>query len=321
MSKIAGTIAADGYARIGLGSFWTRTGRNQPFGEDRVFLPSLPQWLHGLIKPPNGWACVELDWVAQEVAIAAALSGDQNMIADYLRGDCHTAFAIRSGLITDETTPEERSIIRNKQAKPVVLGSNYGMSPYGIQHKTKRSWGWAKHIHRQHREVYRQFHSWLDDVVTQARFDQKIESVFGWPCFVGADTGTRSLMNYSSQAGGADMMRHAAIVATEMGIVVNCPVHDSFRIMAPIEDLARTIKLMEEIMRAAGAAITGSFEVPVEVKTPVCYPERQADVFHPDKDRGHRMWTEIHARLASGELPKIKDLDEDDDEEEATQAS
>src|SRR5262249_17777852 len=121
--------------------------------------------------------------------------------------------------------------------------------------------------------------------------------------------------------GGADMMRHAAIGATEVGIVVNCPVHDSFRIMAPIEDLARTIKLMEEIMRAAGAAITGRFEVPGEVKTPVCYPAGQGDVFHPDKDRGHRMWTEVQTRLASGDLPKIKSLDEDDDEEEATQAS
>ena len=55
------------------------------------------------------------------------------MIADYLAGDCHTGFALRAALITAETDEEEQALIRNKQAKPVVLGSNYGMSAYGIR--------------------------------------------------------------------------------------------------------------------------------------------------------------------------------------------
>ena len=187
-SELANSIGADGYARCPIRPFHTLTGRNQPHGRDRIFIPALPQWLHGVIKPPAGWACSERDWSAQEIELMAAQSGDQNMIADFLRGDCHTDFGIRAGLITEDTEPEARALIRNKQAKPVTLGSNYGMTPYGIQRKTGKSWEWSKHIHRQHHVVYPTFHEWRDNVVTQARFHQRIESPYGWPMFVGYDT-------------------------------------------------------------------------------------------------------------------------------------
>jgi DNA polymerase I len=311
-SELANTIGVDGYARCPIRPLHTLTGRNQLHGRDRIFIPALPQWLHGMIKPRPGWACVELDWSAQEVGIMAARSGDPNMIADFLRGDCHTAFALRARLITEETEPDARTLIRNKQAKPVVLGSNYDMTPWGIQRKTGKSWEWSKHIHRQHRVVYPVYHEWLNNVVTQARFDQHISTPYGWPMFVGYDTPTRRIMNFPAQGGGSDAMRHAAIMAVESGIVVNCPVHDSFRIMAPIEDLAPVMRDMDEIMRAAGALVTGSFELPTESKTPVIYPNRQADLFTP-KDRGHRTWTEVWERIRSGELAKYRGrVDEDE---------
>ena len=317
-SELANSIGADGYARCPIRPFHTLTGRNQPHGRDRIFIPALPQWLHGVIKPPAGWACSERDWSAQEIGLMAAQSGDQNMIADFLRGDCHTDFGIRAGLITEDTEPEARALIRNKQAKPVTLGSNYGMTPYGIQRKTGKSWEWSKHIHRQHHVVYPTFHEWRDNVVTQARFDQRIESPYGWPMFVGYDTSSRRLMNFPAQAAGADAMRHAAIMAFESGIIVNCPIHDAFRVMAPIEDLPRVLRDMDEIMRAAGALVTGSFELPTESKEPVIYPNRQADLFTP-KDRGHRTWVEVWDRIRSGDLAKYRGRVDNDEQAEASE--
>jgi hypothetical protein len=148
MSRIANSIGADGYARCPLRPFHTITARNQPHARDKSFIPALPSWLHGVVRPPPGFALIDLDWTTQEVAIMAALSGDANMIADYLAGDCHTAFALRAALIDDDTDEEQRAFIRNKQAKPVVLASNYGMSPFGIRAKTKRSLDWCGHIYR-----------------------------------------------------------------------------------------------------------------------------------------------------------------------------
>jgi hypothetical protein len=312
LSHLVNSVGSDGYARCALRPFHTVTSRNQPQERERIFLPALPSWLHGLLKPPPGFALFEMDWATQEVGIMAALSGDPNMIADYLKGDCHTAFAIRAALIDADTDEEERATIRNTQAKPVVLGSNYLMSPYGIRAKTKRSFDWCRHIHRQHRVVYPIFHGWLDDVITQARFDQRLESVNGWPLHVHSDTRDTSLANYPAQSAGADMMRHAAIASTEQGIAVCCSVHDSFKVLAPIGDVAQISGQMDAIMRSAGAAITGRFEIPAELKSIVSYPNRQASMWTA-KDKGLRMWVEIQGRLGSGELPEVsKDQAQED---------
>jgi DNA polymerase-1 len=316
MTNLRNSIGADGYARCPLRPFSTVTSRNAPSAADKSFLPALPAWLHGVQKPPPGFALIEADWSSQEVGLMAAFSGDPNMIADYLAGDCHTAFALRAALITAETDEEERALIRSKQAKPVVLGSNYGMSPYGIQAKTRRSLDWARHIHRQHREVYRTFHQWLDDVVTQARFDRRLLSANGWPLEVHEETRDTTLMNYLAQAGGADAMRHAAIALIESGLAVCCSVHDSFKVLAPLDRLERTTSDVTEIMQAAGAAITGSFGIPAKIKTPVRAPARQADAWTA-ADKGLRTWIELQARLDSGQLPVVSNED-DNDEDEAT---
>jgi hypothetical protein len=104
----------------------TRTGRNQPQGKDLAFLMSLPSWTHGAIKPPEGYGIVGLDWTAQEIGIGAQLSGDPALIADYLAGDPHLQFAIRSGLAPEGATKESHGEIRDL-IKPVSLGIAYGI--------------------------------------------------------------------------------------------------------------------------------------------------------------------------------------------------
>jgi hypothetical protein len=169
--------------------------------------------------------------------------------------------------------------------------------------------------------IYGTFHAWLDDVVTQARFDRRITSINGWPLEVHGDTRDRTLMNYPARSSGSDLIRHAAICAVESGIPVCCSVHDSFKELAPLETVERTMREMGELMRAAGAAITGSFEIPAETKVPVRSPQRQADLW-TSKDKGLRMWVEVQARLDSGELPEANKVDDDDGENaEAAAAS
>jgi DNA polymerase I len=89
IGQLANTVGADGFSRCPIMPFWTKTGRNQPQGKDKIFLPALPGWLHGLIKPPPGWGVAELDWEGQEIAAMAGQSGDQAMIKDYKSGDPH----------------------------------------------------------------------------------------------------------------------------------------------------------------------------------------------------------------------------------------
>jgi DNA polymerase I len=88
-------VGSDGRNRTVLWAFSSKTGRNQPSNTKYIFGPSV--WLRGLIKPPPGHAVAYIDWKSQEVGIAAALSGDEKMMADYLTGDPYLAFGLRAG--------------------------------------------------------------------------------------------------------------------------------------------------------------------------------------------------------------------------------
>ena len=87
MRQIGLTVGDDGRNRTGLWAFGSKTGRNQPSNAKFIFGPSV--WLRGLIKPPPGHAIAYIDWSSQEVAIAAALSGDEAMMEDYKRRSLH----------------------------------------------------------------------------------------------------------------------------------------------------------------------------------------------------------------------------------------
>jgi DNA polymerase I-like protein with 3'-5' exonuclease and polymerase domains len=279
--------------------FHTKTGRNQPQGRDRIFLPALPAWLQGIIAPPIGEAAAELDWTAQEIAIMAGMSGDPAMITDYATGDPHLHFGKRAGLIPEGGTKETHRELRDS-CKPVVLGTNYGMTAYGIAAKTGKSLIWARDIHARHRRAYSVFHEWLGDTVVQARFDCVIRSPFGWPQAVIGGTTARSLMNFPAQSGGADMMRIAAIAATEAGISVACPIHDAFWITAPLDGIDATIEHMTDIMRRAGRAVAG-IPVGVETEAVVRWPDCLGDVRKPS-EKGQATWLEINRLISDVDL-------------------
>jgi DNA polymerase I len=298
INKLVNTVGPDGFSRCPLLPFWTNTGRNQPSARDKMFLPGLPAWLHGLIKPLPGYAIFEIDWDAQEVGIMAGLSGDPVMIEDF-RTDPYFGFGKRAGLVPEDASkknPEQRDF-RNKILKPVVLGQNYGMTPYGIVNKTGKSLQWSRTVHMQHRLIYSVFHNWLDDTVAQGKFDRVIRSPFGWPQHVSGETSTRSLMNFPAQAGGADMMRITAIAATEAGIQIAAPVHDAFWVLCPIAELDATIKCMADIMRRAAIAVTGGLPIGTTVEAKVIWPHCLGDM-REESAKGQSMWREVNELVA-----------------------
>jgi DNA polymerase-1 len=178
LGAFVNTIGADGASRCPLMPLWTRSGRNQPSARDKVFLLSLPSWLHGLIKPPPGWGVACLDWSAQEIGLAAGLSDDPALIADFQSGDPHMRFAIRAGLAPEWATKRSHGQIRDA-VKPISLGVNYGMSKYGAAAQTGKSLLWAAGLIAQYRHAYPVVIQWQHDMVTQALFDQRIVSPLG----------------------------------------------------------------------------------------------------------------------------------------------
>ena len=152
------------------------------------------------------------------------------------------------------------------------------------------STGEARELQRLHKTTYKTFWKWSDDTVTTALFTGKMQSVFGWRRNVERNANPRSLMNLPMQAGGSEMMRLAAIAATEAGIEVCCPVHDAFVMSAPTNRIEDDVAAMREIMSKAGRAVTGGLDVRTDVKI-ARGPGRYMD------KRGKGMWDKVMALL------------------------
>jgi hypothetical protein len=88
-----------------------------------------------------------------------------------------------------------------------------------------------------------------------------------------------------------EMMRIAAIAATEAGIEVCAPVHDAFMITAPLDRLDQDVATMRDLMGRAGAAVTGGLTVRTDAAV-VRWPDRYSD------ERGVAMWERIINLLA-----------------------
>jgi DNA polymerase I-like protein with 3'-5' exonuclease and polymerase domains len=250
--------------------------------------------MRGLIRPPKGYGLAYIDFAAQEVGIAAALSGDERMIAAYASGDPYLAFAKMAGLAPADATTLSHPIERER-AKSVMLAVNYGMGQQSLAERLGVAPVEARELLRHHRITFPKFWRWIEDVVSTAMLTNKMASVFGWQLHVGRDPNPRALMNFPMQANGAEMMRIGAIAATEAGIEVCAPVHDAFLIGAPLDRLDEHIAQMRQIITRAGSVVTGGLDIRTEAKV-VRWPQRyMADGAQPMWDRVMRLLHEVEA--------------------------
>ncbi len=91
------SVGCDGRLRTFLGAFGTQTGRNAP--KASRFVLAMSSWLRCLIRPPEGFGIIGIDYASQEFAIAAVMSGDPDMIAAYRSGDPYLYFAQKAGAV------------------------------------------------------------------------------------------------------------------------------------------------------------------------------------------------------------------------------
>src|SRR5262249_48012560 len=147
-----------------------------------IFGPSV--WLRGLIKPPPGSAIAYIDWKQQEFGIAAALSGDQAMLAAYQSGDPYLAFAKQAGAVPADATGTSHKPQR-ELFKQCVLAVQYGMEEKSLALRIGQPVIVARGLLQAHRETYRTFWRWSDAAVDHAMLRGAIHTVFGWHLRVG----------------------------------------------------------------------------------------------------------------------------------------
>jgi DNA polymerase-1 len=277
------SVGEDSRNRTLLSAFRARTGRNQPSNTRFIFGPSA--WLRSLIRPPPGHAIVYLDWQQQEFGIAAALSGDPQMMEAYRSGDPYLAFAKQARAAPAEATKSTHKAIRD-QFKACVLAVQYGMGEEALAQRIGQPPIRARELLRLHRETYRAFWAWSDRLLDHAMLSGQLHTVFGWRVQLSQDVNPRSLRNYPMQANGAEMLRLACCIGTEQGIEVCAPVHDAVLICCPLDRLGADVTRMRQAMSEASRVVLDGFELGTDVKI-VRYPGRYMD------ERGTVMWDRV----------------------------
>ena len=278
-------VGADGRNRCLLSPFRSKTGRNQPSNSKFIFGPS--RWLRGLIKPAPGYGIAYLDFGSQEIAIAAALSGDEAMIDAYTSGDPYMTFAKQAGLAPPEATKGSHKDVRNR-CKAIVLGVGYGMGAESMAYRAGLQVAEARKLLRRHRETYRVFWQWAENNVNVALAGGVLRTVYGWPIHAGSRSklNDRSLLNFPMQANGAEMLRMAACMATEAGLQVCAPIHDALLLEAPLDRLDEDVFHLRSLMVKASEMVMGTLACRVDADL-VRYPDRYRD------EGGGEMWDRV----------------------------
>jgi len=205
----------------------------------------------------------------------------------YLSGDPYLAFAKQAGAVPPEATKQSYKAERD-QFKACVLAVQYGMGPDSLAFRIGQPPIRARELLRLHRETYRAFWSWSDQMLNYAMIEGQLYTVFGWRVQVPVDPNERSLRNFPMQANGAEMLRLACCLATEHGIEVCAPVHDAVLIAAPMDKIDSEVLRMREVMKEASQVVLGGFELGTD-STVVQYPDRYMD------ERGKTMWDKVMA--------------------------
>ena len=289
-------VGDDGRNRTLLSAFRAKTSRNQPSNARYIFGPSV--WIRGLIKPPAGMALSYIDWSSQEIGIAAALSGDENLKSAYVGGDPYLAFGKQCGRLPPDATKATHSAER-EMLKQCVLGINYAMGERSLALRIGQPEIVARALLRAHRETYAKFWAWSDAAVDIAMQGRPLRTVFGWPVHVDPNPNPRSFCNFPMQANGAEMLRVACCLGTERGVEICGPAHDAVLICAPIERLEHDTAIMRDAMAEASRAVLDGFELRTDAH-PVTHPDRYADA------RGAVMWSTVMKLLEATETQTMR---------------
>jgi hypothetical protein len=289
-------IGKDGRNRPSLFPFGTATGRNAHSKSPYNAHAGMRSFM---VFPPDTIGFY-LDWRSQEVGVAAALSGDQALIDDYLAGDVYHALARLCGL-TDDPDPlhwKRYNRPQRDRMKPLQLGINYGMGVPSLARGLDRHPLVASEIIERHKRRYPRFWQWRADTVQDAMLERNIKSVGGWPLYLTTSPNQRTLYNFPMQAGGAEMLRLATWRLCEADIVPIMLIHDGIL----FEETDREkLEHASEIMRTAGRDVCQGLEIGVDIDQLLTGGARYRD----KRPMAQKMWeTIMNVLQAIGAVPR-----------------
>lgn len=267
--EVKDTIGSDGVSRAGLIAYGTSTGRNSH--KARNYILAMSSWLRCLLRPPKGWAIVAADYGQQEVAIAAALSQDAHMIADYSTGDPYFAFAQSVGAIPAGGNPKTYATTRDL-FKATVLGLQFSMGAAKLAAKLTVDTGSlvteekAMELIGLHHARYQAYWRYIRALSEAIRNNEPFVLHDGWGIRTDPNWMT-SYLNFPVQGTGGVILRRAVEYAQDAGLVICSTLHDSIYAYGTEADAPKIQSVLLSCMKkAADEVLYNRISVRIDAK-------------------------------------------------------
>jgi DNA polymerase-1 len=200
------------------------------------------------------------DFGQVEMRVAAALSGDENLLAAFGPGmDFHTATACQVFGGTPETLPKEQRFA----VKQINFGILNGMK----EQRLALAIGCNVYKARAFRSAYlRRFQTlanWMESVTAEARAISVVRGIDGSALVYGSDEWINNAVSMKVQGGAALLMKHALVACEDAGLNPVLSVHDE--IVTDSKDKgAECAEVMREAANSAYPAILGDVDFVAE---------------------------------------------------------
>lgn len=221
-----------------------------------------------------GKSFVSADYAQFELRLAAALSGDQQLIDDFNSGlDIHTktasdAFNIPMELVTKS---------QRRAAKVINFGVLYGMSAKGLADAADMSFKEAKAFIENYFELRAPIREYLDKTLEQGRTRGYVETYYGRrrptpdlaaPNFLVRSAAERAAANMPIQGTEADLMKRAMIEVDKAlpdGAKLILQIHDSLIIECDDNQVDKISTILREKMEQVEPKLQVKLAVDVTV--------------------------------------------------------
>jgi len=265
-------VGADGKLHTDFRQDVTATGRLSSSNPNLQNIPirtELGREIRRAFVASDGKVLVSADYSQFELRLAAALSGDTNLIEDFEddRVDIHTKTAAEAyGVAFEDVTPEMR-----RHAKVINFGVLYGMSPHGLAAATGMDFSKAKEFIARYFRVRQPISDFIDDTIDRAEHSGYVETLFGRrrltpdvrsANYMVREAAKRAAANMPIQGTEADLMKMAMLrVESEMDGLCQqiLQIHDSILVEcapADVEEVGEQLKkLMENIYPSLGVRL------------------------------------------------------------------
>lgn len=207
--------------------------------------------------PEKGNVFVSADYSQFELRLAAVMSGDDKMVADFNGDiDIHAKTASEIYKIPiDEVTKNQR-----RNAKTINFGVLYGMSPHGLGAATGMNFIEAKKFIDEYFQIRQPIRKFINSIIEQAKTKGYVETYFGrrrpTPDVMSSNfmvrmSAERAAANMPIQGTEADLMKLAMIeVDKRLGDLGEqiLQVHDSILVECPVDNSDKVSQILKDTM-------------------------------------------------------------------------